>query len=207
MYIVPYDANQFYYLQYSNRGEKFDVSNDAVDRLYNNYFGGSMNGIVFQEMREARGLAYSASARFVEPYSSDIPYVFFAYIASQNDKQKAAVEGFDKIINDMPESQQAFDVAKTAMINDLRTARTTGIDVIYSYLDLQDLGLSEDRNKAIFEQIQALTLDDVKAFQQKWVKDRKYIYGFLGDQKGFDMDFLNTLGPVQTLTLEEVFGY
>lgn len=82
-----------------------------------------------------------------------------------------------------------------------------GIDVIYSYLDLQDLGLSEDRNKAIFEQIQALTLDDVKAFQQKWVKDRKYIYGFLGDQKGFDMDFLNTLGPVQTLTLEEVFGY
>lgn len=207
VYIVPYDANQFYYLQYSNRGEKFDVSNDAVDRLYNNYFGGSMNGIVFQEMREARGLAYSASARFVEPYSSDIPYVFFAYIASQNDKQKAAVEGFDKIINDMPESQQAFDVAKTAMINDLRTARTTGIDVIYSYLDLQDLGLSEDRNKAIFEQIQALTLDDVKAFQQKWVKDRKYIYGFLGDQKGFDMDFLNTLGPVQTLTLEEVFGY
>lgn len=54
------------------------------------------------------------------------------------------------------------------------------IDVIYSYLDLQDLGLSEDRNKAIFEQIQALTLDDVKAFQQKWVKDRKYILRLSG---------------------------
>ena len=80
-------------------------------------------------------------------------------------------------------------------------------DVIYSYLDLQDLGLSEDRNKAIFEQIQALTLDDVKAFQQKWVKDRKYIYGFLGDQKGVDMGWLRTLGPVQTVTLEGVLGY
>jgi predicted Zn-dependent peptidase len=207
VFIVPYDANQFYYVQYSNRGEQFNAANDAIDRLYNNYFGNGMNGIVFQEMREARGLAYASQASFVEPYSKDIPYIFFAFIASQNDKLKAAVEGFDNIINNMPESQEAFNVAKTSMINDLRTARTTGIDVIYSYLDLEDLGLSEDRNKAIFEQVQNLTLDDVKAFQQKWIKDRKYIYGFLGDQKGFDMDFLNTLGPVQTLTLEEVFGY
>ena len=60
--MAQYDAKQIYYLQYSNRGEQFDVAMDPAEQLYNAYFGGGMNSIVFQEMREARGLAYSADA-------------------------------------------------------------------------------------------------------------------------------------------------
>ena len=63
VYLVQYDAKQIYYLQYSNRGEKLDLKADPYVALYNEYFGGGMNAIVFQEMREARGLAYSSSAR------------------------------------------------------------------------------------------------------------------------------------------------
>ena len=63
VYMAQYDAKQIYYFQYSNRGEKLDLSADAHLSLYNDYFGGGMNAIVFQEMREARGLAYSSSAR------------------------------------------------------------------------------------------------------------------------------------------------
>jgi predicted Zn-dependent peptidase len=33
-------------------------------QLYNSYFGGGMAGIVFQELREARALAYSVGARY-----------------------------------------------------------------------------------------------------------------------------------------------
>ena len=81
------------------------------------------------------------------------------------------------------------------------------MDVLYRYLDLKDLGLGEDRNKAVYEKVQGMTLADVKAFQEKWVKDRKYIYGFLGRKSDFDMDFVNSLGPVTELTLEDIFGY
>ena len=40
-----------------------------------------------------------------------------------------------------------------------------------------------------------MTIDDVKATQQKWVKDRPYTYGILGDIKALDLNFLKTLGP------------
>ena len=207
VFIAPYDANQFYYLQYSNDGNKFDVSNDPSVTMYNNYFGSGMNAIVFQEMREARGLAYSARAFLRTPSFKESDYSFYAFIASQNDKLREAVEAFDKIINDMPESPEAFEVAKTAVLNNLRTNRTTGISVLYDYLDLKDLGLTEDRDKAVFEKIQNMTLEDVKAFQQKWIKDRKYVYGLLGRESDFDMDFVRSLGPVTELTLEDIFGY
>lgn len=205
--LAQYDANQLYYLQFSNRGETFDVKNDPEITLYNEYFGGSMNSICFQEMREARGLAYTAQAWLGSPSYADDCYNYVAFIATQNDKMQTAIEAFDEIINQMPESEAAFNIAKEAIISRLRTDRTTGINVLASYLTLRRLGLTEDRDRQIFEKVQTMTLDDVKATQQKWVKDRHYTYGILGDIKNLDLNFLKTLGPIKTVSQEEIFGY
>ena len=207
VYLAPYDAKQIRYIQYSNRGEKLDLAADPYLTLYNEYFGGGMNAIVFQEMREARGLAYSSSARLYMPSFKDDSYMYYAFIATQNDKMKTAIEAFDEIINDMPESENAFNIAKEALVSRIRTERISGRGVLNSYINDRELGITEPRSKQIFEVAQTLTFDDVKATQQKWVKDRTYVYGILGDIKDLDTDYLQTLGPVQVLTLEEIFGY
>ena len=202
-----YDAAQIYYIQYSNRGEKYDPAQAGDLAVYNEYFGGGMNTVVFQEMREARGLAYSAWASLDEPYDKDDTYSFMAFIATQNDKMRQAIEAFDEIINDMPQSEAAFNVAKEALLSRLRTQRTTGMDVLRSYLACRRLGIAEPSDKAIFEKAQNATLADVVATQQKWVKDRNYTYMILGDIKDLDTKYLSTLGPVQTVGQEEIFGY
>ena len=207
VYLAPYDAKQIRYIQYSNRGEKLDLAADPYLTLYNEYFGGGMNAIVFQEMREARGLAYSSSARLYMPSFKDDSYMYYAFIATQNDKMKTAIEAFDEIINDMPESENAFNIAKEALVSRIRTERISGRGVLSSYISDRELGITEPRSKQIFEVAQTLTFDDVKATQQKWVKDRTYAYGILGDLKDLDTAYLKTLGPVQVLTLEEIFGY
>ncbi len=205
--MAEYDAKQIYYLQYSNRGEKFDVANDPEIWLYNEYFGGGMNAIVFQEMREARGLAYSAWAQLANPSFAGGDYTYLAFIATQNDKMKQAIEAFDDIINNMPESEAAFNLAKEALITQLRTQRTVKDDVLWTYISLRDMGLDQIRGKQIFEKVQDMTFADVKATQEKWVKDRKYVYGILGDAKDLDMTYLKTLGPIQSVSQEEIFGY
>ncbi len=205
--LAQYDAKQLYYLQYSNRGELFDVKTDPEINLYNEYFSGGMNSICFQEMREARGLAYSAYAMLSKPGNLKAPYMFYAFIATQNDKMRQAIEAFDSIINDMPESEAAFAIAKEAMLSRIRTERTVKQGVLWSYLSLRELGLTEDRSKQLFEKVQSMTLEDVKAAQRKWVKDRHYVYGILGDIKDLDMNYLRTLGPVETVSQQEIFGY
>jgi len=59
----------------------------------------------------------------------------------------------------------------------------------------------------LFEQVQQMTLADVKAAQEKWVKGRRYVYGILGDIQDLDVDYLKTLGPVRRISQEELFGY
>ncbi len=207
VFLAEYDANQIRYMQLSNRGEKFDTANDAELALFNEYFGGGMNAIVFQEMREARGLAYSASAYLRAPSQKDDSYNFMATIATQNDKMAVAIDAFDDIINNMPESEAAFTVAKNALLARLRTERTIKDDVLWSYLRNEYLGVDYDRNKAVFEAVQDMTLEDVKAAQQKWTKDRTYHYGILGRIKDLDMNKLKSMGEVTTLSQEEIFGY
>ena len=52
-----------------------------------------------------------------------------------------------------------------------------------------------------------MTMEDLLATKRQWIEDRTYVYGILGDPEDLDMDFLRSLGPVKTVTLEEIFGY
>ncbi len=205
--LAQYDAKQINYMQYSNKGEAFDPGAAAELALYNEYFGGGMNSIVFQEMREARGLAYSSWASMSSPSRLDDTYRYRAFIATQNDKMRQAIEAFDEIINEMPQSEAAFNVAKESLVGRLRTQRVTGYNVLVNYLNCERLGLTEPLTRQIFEGVQDMTLEDVVAAQQKWVLDRPYTYMILGDIKDLDTGYLKTLGPVKTVTLEDIFGY
>lgn len=207
VFIAPYDAKQIYMIAVSNQGEKYDVNNTPIISLYNEYFGGGMNGIVFQEMREARGLAYSAQARLNSPSKDSDPYIFYDFIATQNDKMIDAITAFDEIINDMPSSQNAFDIAKESLITNIRTARTTKARVFSAYLRAKDLGLDYDVNKLVFDKVQGYGLQDVIDFQQKWVKGRKYSICILGDAKDLDMKSLEKYGKITYLKTSEIFGY
>ena len=45
--LAQYDAKQIYFSAVSNRGEKFDPAIQPTLNMYNEYFGGGMNAIVF----------------------------------------------------------------------------------------------------------------------------------------------------------------
>ncbi|MDO5322307.1 MAG: insulinase family protein [Bacteroidia bacterium] len=207
VYLAQYDANQIRYRQISNRAEKFQPEIAAKLSLYNEYFGGGMNTIVFQEMREARGLAYSANARLYAPEFADDTYQFEAFIATQNDKTQTAIEAFDEIINDMPASEAAFSVAKESLTTACRTNRIIKASVLNTYKSCRRLGLSEPTTRQIFEGVQNMTLDDVVSFQQEWIKGRDYNYVILGDIKDLDMKYLKTLGDIEIVPIEKAFGY
>lgn len=207
VFIAPYEAKQIYMSQISNRGEKFDPSMEPVLNLYNEYFGGGMNSIVFQEMRESRGLAYSANARIIQPSYLKYPYMFRTQIATQNDKMIDAIKVFNDIINEMPESEAAFKLAKDGLIARLRTERIIKDEVLWSFIAAQDLGMKEDSRIKLYNDVQTMTLKDIVNFQNKWIKNRTYTYCILGDEKELDLEKLKEVGPIIRLTPEDIFGY
>jgi predicted Zn-dependent peptidase len=158
-------------------------------------------------MREARGLAYSARANYSIPGDLDHPSIFTFTIGTQNDKLIDALSAFDEIINEMPVSENAFNIAKESLISNIRTARTTKSRVLSSYLNAQQRGLDYDLNKVIYEKVPALTLDDVVKFQQTYVKGKPHRYGIVGRKSDMDLKTLLDYGTIQQVSTEEIFGY
>ena len=205
--LAEYDANQLNLVGYYNTELPFSVETAPIITLYNEYFGGGMNSIVFQEMREARGLAYSARANYSIPADLRHPSVFSFSIGTQNDKLIDALSAFDEIINEMPVSENAFNIAKESLLSNIRTARTVRSRVLTSYLNAKERGLDYDINKVIYEKVPALTLDDVVKFQQQYVKGKPHTYGIVGRKSDMDLKSLLDYGTIKQVSTEEIFGY
>ena len=206
VFLAHYDAQQIY-MAMVNKGVDFNKSIEVDRNMYNNYFSGGMNAIVFQEMREARGLAYSAYANYQRPGKPDRSYILNTFIATQNDKMVEAIGAFTNILYEMPESENTFNIAKESMITNIRTQRILKEDILWNYLSAKEFGYTTDTRKELFEKIPSMTLKDVKAFQEKYIKNKPFTYCILGNTKDLDMEALKKIGPVTTFTQEEIFGY
>lgn len=205
--IAPYDAKNIYMVQLHNENQEWSADRAPIIALFNEYFGGSMNAIVFQELREARGLAYSAFARYDEPYRLGDKESFYTYIITQNDKMMDCVHEFDKLLNDMPVRQAGFDLAKQSLMKSLASARTTKYSILTSYLAAQRLGLDCSLNEKIYKALPALQLKDIIDFEKTYIADKPYKYIILGDEKELDMKALEKIAPIKRVTTEEIFGY
>jgi predicted Zn-dependent peptidase len=207
IWIAPYDAKNIYLMMYHNESRDWHPEQEAVVDLFNEYYGGGMNGIVFQEMREARGLAYSAAAYYITPSKKDEKEYCQTYIITQNDKMMDAVNQFHVILNDMPASETAFQIAKDAVTKQLASMRVTKSGVINAYLMAKRLGIDYDQNERVYNALPGINLQTIVDFEKAQMANKAYRYIILGDEKELDMEALGKIGPIKRLTTEEIFGY
>lgn len=214
---LPTADNNIYFVNYKDmvQAEIVFLSKDgAYDKnkapfisMYNEYFGSGMSGIVFQELRESKALAYATFSSYSTPVKKEDAYYVIGYIGTQADKLNEALNGMLSILNDMPESEITFDASKNSLLNQLRTTRTTKTSILFDYLAAKKKGLDFDIRQEIYDNVPKLTLEDIKKFQVENVKNRKYTILVLGDENKIDMSVLSKYGNVKTLSLEDVFGY
>ena len=207
IWIAPYEAKNIYMRMFHNEGRAWNPEKQGVTTLFNEYYGGGMNGIVFQELREARGLAYNAYALYNRPGRKGETESFFTHIITQNDKMMDCVRQFHEILDNMPQSEAAFQIAKDAAMKQLASQRTTKFAVLNAYINAQRLGLDYDLNERIYRLLPSLQLKDIVDFEQQNMGHKPYRYIILGDEKELDVKALEQIAPVRRLSLEEIFGY
>ena len=207
IYIAPYEAKNIYLRYYQNEGKKSSVNDEALVSLFNEYFGGGMNAIVFQELRETRGLAYNAWASYLTPTRKDEKDYFVKHIISQTDKMMDCIHVFDDITNNLPQNEASFNLAKQSLMKSIQSRRITKDGVINAYLNAKLMGIDYDATKLYYEQIPSLTLQDVTNFEKQNIVGKPHRIIILGDEKNLDMKSLEKIAPIKRLSQEEIFGY
>lgn len=204
--IAPYQAKNIYMRQYNNNGTQWTPEREPVVALFNEYFGGGMNTVVFQELRESRGLAYNAFAAYVTPSRKGHPEFAMTHIISQNDKMMDCIRTFNAIVDTVPQSERAFALAKQALMKRIATERTTKTAIFAKYAQAKELGIDYDINRTIYEALPNITLQDIVKFEQENMAHKPYRYIILGDEKNLDIKALEQIAPIKRVSTEEIFG-
>jgi len=206
IYFLDEDMVQAEMIWLRKAGE-FDAARWPVVEFFNEYYGGGMGAVVFQEIREARALAYSTYSAYDMPDRLTEPAYASAYLGTQSDKVDEAITAMRSLLRTMPRSESAFTAARDGLRNRIANDRTIRHDVLESFLEMRRLGLDHDVRRDVWERIGSITLDDIERFHASEFGDRPFAMVVLGSREKIDMSALARHGRIVELTLEQLFGY
>ena len=206
VYVVNYDMKQAEII-FLSKSSTYDKSIVPQATLFNEYFGGGMASVVFQELRESKALAYRVFSRYTLADRKEKHNYLMSYIGTQSDKLPEAMAGMTGLMNEMPESGNVFGLSVDAILQKIRTERITRMDILFNYLKNEKLGVDYDLRKDVYTMVPKLTLDDVKKFDQQFIKNQTFTILVLGKKENLDLQVLKKYGKVNFLELKDVFGY
>lgn len=206
VFVVDYEMQQAEIVMLSRKG-KYDPANVPVATLFNEYFGGGMGSIVFQELRESKALAYSTFVSYSLAKNKDLHDYSIAYIGTQADKLPEAMKEMTSLLKVMPESKLIYDNSRNAILKNIQTGRIRNSEILGMFENSQKLGIDYDIRSKVYESVPGMSFDDIKKFHTEMLATDNYTILVLGDLKKLDMSVLKKYGEVKQLNLKEVFGY
>lgn len=185
----------------------FDLKQLPVITAYNEYFGGGMSSIVFQEIRESRALAYSTFARYSYPSRLDGVGKMTAYVGTQFDKFNDAYDAMTLLLNELPENERLMKQSVGSVLSSLRTSRTTKTSIYFTWRMLQNLELSRTIQEHNFSHISSVSMGDVVLFHKQVILPNPYILTVVADENQVSKSFLKPYGKYKKVKTSNLFGY
>ncbi|GAA4432327.1 insulinase family protein [Pontibacter saemangeumensis] len=174
-----------------------------VVRLYNEYMG----GIVFQDLRESKALAYSTYSFYSPAAKKGRANYLLSYIGAQADKLSEAMAGMQALLTEMPLADANFQNAQASLRNSISTERITKSGILFDYERAKRLGLNYDIRQDVYQSANTMTFDQLKEFQQKYIKAQPQAILVIGSKDKLNFKELEKYGKVKQLSLKELFGY
>ena len=208
VFLLPYDSAQFL-VGVRTRAGKFspDPEKMATISLFNQYFGaGGLDGVVFQEIRESRSLAYSTFAVYQNAMEKDRFDLVFGFIGTQPDKFFDAADQMLKLFRQMPLYPGKIEQARLKLLKDLSASRTYG-NLVGIWFQAEKTGIRRDLKPEIFQALTKLTPKQIADFAARELGSRQYDLFVVGPVEKLDRKRLEKYGKIQTLAPEQIFGY
>lgn len=213
-----YDKTQIVFLPNSNlqqatiyfyfNGVPFDKKNDALFDAFNQYFDGGFSGIVLDEIRTQRSMAYTA---WGEMMSGDLPNknsYFMGYIGTQSDKVVNAVNTFMHLVDSMPLYPERINTVKPMLLQQYQISKP-GMRWRAEYVDVlrNQWGYTADPAKEKVKVIQNLKFQDIVDFYKKYIQGKPVTIMIVGDPKKIDQKALSAkYGKIRKIAKASLFA-
>lgn len=213
---VKYDAQTIYFLPnkemqqakiyfYVN-GQPYNISEDVDYEAFNQYFSGGFSGLVMNEIREKRSMAYTAYGAMVTPPVIGKESYLIGYVGTQGDKVADAVDVYMDLLKNMPVYPERLNNIKTYLRQSSLTAKPSFREASLVFDAWEKLGYKEDPAKVNMPKVDALQFEQITNFYNKYIKGQPIVVVITGDAKTINLKAIQAKwGKVTKMSPSKLF--
>ena len=218
--LQQYSESTVYFFHVPKSRQNYVVSYDAVGslptihervrfKLWDEYFGGNMSSVLFQNVREFRSLAYSTGGKSFTTSFVQHPSELQGYITAtgtQADKTLEAIATIDSLLRQMPMKEENLEAAPQNVLNDIQNSYPTFRTMPKYVANQLRNGYHYDPDADVASHLPDVTAQDIMQFHQLHIAPNQHrVWIVIGDRKLTDMKALARFGKVVELKKEDVY--
>lgn len=186
-------------------GPPLNLSLFPLGEMFCELYGNETHSLVFQEYREVRGLGYSGYAQYVMPPRREMPHLLSATLGLPPVRAAEGIEVMEEILRRRPVSQSEWDLVRDYLLRKIENERILRDDVFWHWWDIRQQGWQKNNRPLLYDALQKMKRQDFNHFLSERIAPARFSYLVLGHRDRLDYRGLETFGPVEEWTLEEIF--
>ncbi|MEE1096439.1 MAG: insulinase family protein [Paludibacteraceae bacterium] len=181
-------ADLYFYIN----GQPYDIASDVYSDAFNQYFSGGFSGIVLNEIRTKRSMAYTAYGVNQTPSLAGKNTNFIGYVGTQSDKVVDAINVYMDLLTTMPADTTRMEAIRAALKQAAQTAKPSMRGKASTFEHWKRLGYNDDPAKINAEKIDNLTYEQIEAFYKENIQGKPITIILMGDPKKIDLKAIQT---------------
>jgi predicted Zn-dependent peptidase len=205
LFVPNNDANQssiYFFIQGSDYKKEQMPSIDA----FNQYFGGGFNGLVTQEIREYRSMAYASTGRYEIPPIENKKALFLGYVGTQADKTLEAIKVYHDLLTNMPQYPERILNIKDFLKGTASVEKPHFRNASLIFEIWKQRGYTQSPAETHQDAINGLTFEDVLKLYNANIKGKPVAIAVIGNPKMIDEKELAKYGKLVKLTSTKLFS-
>ena len=176
-------ADLYFYIN----GKPYEIASDVYSDAFNQYFSGGFSGIVLNEIRTKRSMAYTAYGVNQTPSITGKNTSFIGYVGTQSDKVVEAINVYMDLLTIMPADTTRMEAIRAALKQAAQTAKPSMRGKASTFEHWKRLGYNDDPAKINAEKINNLTYEEIEAFYKENIQGKPVTIILMGDPKKIDL--------------------
>ena len=171
------------------------------------YFGGGMFSLMFQEVREFRSMAYSASGLTdcSSPAYPDDPALFITSLGTQADKTLSAMQLVDSLIRTLPIKENNLESSRYSIVASVNNSYPDFRGLPGEVQRLELMEYKENPDKEILENLPSVDSAALREYYERAVAPAPVVWILVGDRKSLPMNEIASYGKLVELKKADIY--
>lgn len=195
-------SNIYFYIP----SKTVDDENKVRAKMFNEYYNGGMNGVIFQNIRELRSLGYSAFGYFSYDILNRRNAYTMGFLGTQSDKTIDGITAMSELLKTFQLKQEKFETAKLSLVKQYEAEYINFRDIPQQVYLWSLEGFESDPRSNLTTRTLGLKSNNITEFFNNYIGNRPMVITIAGNMNRIKKKQLEKFGKVTFLNYSDILN-